>query len=96
MKKNSSSTQPRKIERRVSIFDVKSPFVVTEEQHNVICELLKNPHKVDGALQHLEEVSPRGNWVTGKSNWLRFQVDSRFITDAKFKTLLNKLFKHIK
>lgn len=86
---------PAVFERRVSIFDVKAPFIMNEKRLDKYEEIMRAA-KSDSrnALRHIEDISPAGNFIEDRPRWVRIEVDSRFVTDKQAADLMQEAFKN--
>lgn len=85
------------IERRVSIFDVEAPFVMSNRRLDRLDEELgTNKTSKSSMYSSINHISPMGNFIGDKPKWLRFEVDSRHLPDIEFASILTIVFAKIK
>lgn len=89
-----------KLERRVSIFDIEIPFLLTEKRYSQWLEELKKEWK-DERRRFITDTTVRGEFVYGNVNNraaknIRVEVDSRFISDEEVLEIIIQIFREIK
>lgn len=73
------------LERRMSIFDVKLPFRMSENQADRWYSLLRGS-KNPSPLAYIRDITPQGNYIQSKdmkTNVIRVEVDTRWVSDAE-------------
>lgn len=80
-----------KIKEWITIVNVTFPFVLTEGKLKAIYLMLENK-----SFEFIKNITPQGQLLSKRPRVLRFEYQSRFISQNKFERLMIKMAKTIK